>query len=271
MPLSGTGITTSASAGDSAAAARPCARARRAASRLSMRRRGARSRCTRTRKRLAAAARRDGLLDARRRRASMIDELAGLDLAHEPAPTMSSAQRLGGEHRAARRARPARAGGCRRGSRTPISGLGREQRRPRRRRGCATSPRSSPRAGGRVLGDQRADHLGVGRRVEVHAARDELVAQLGGVREVAVVAERDGAAAAVADDRLRVLPGAPSRSSSSGCGRSRRRRRAPCSFDSSKTCETRPISRSAVRGGRRRRRCPRSPGRGAAARTCRSR
>ena len=58
-----------------------------------------------------------------------------------------------------------------------------------------------------MLGDQRADDLGVGRRVEVHAARDELVAQLGRVREVAVVAERDGAAATVADDRLRVLPG----------------------------------------------------------------
>ena len=49
----------------------------------------------------------------------------------------------------------------------------------------------------------------------------ELLAELGGVRQVAVVAERDRARAAVVDERLRVRPLRSSRSSSSACGRSR--------------------------------------------------
>ena len=42
-----------------------------------------------------------------------------------------------------------------------------------------------------VLGDQRGHHLGVGRRAHRHPARAQLLAQGGGVREVAVVPERD--------------------------------------------------------------------------------
>ena len=54
----------------------------------------------------------------------------------------------------------------------------------------------------------------------------QLVAQLGGVREVAVVPERDGAAATVRARSAASSARWPSRSSSSACGRSRRRRRA---------------------------------------------
>src|SRR6185312_14283297 len=57
-----------------------------------------------------------------------------------------------------------------------------------------------------VLGDQRRHHLGVGRGAHRHPPRPQLLAQLGGVRQVAVVAEGDGAPTGVADDRLRVLP-----------------------------------------------------------------
>ena len=67
-----------------------------------------------------------------------------------------------------------------------------------------------------VAGDQRRDHLGVRGGVERDAAVDELAPQLGRVREVAVVGERDRPRAAVLDDRLRVRPRASSRSSSSG-------------------------------------------------------
>ena len=57
-----------------------------------------------------------------------------------------------------------------------------------------------------VLADQGRDHLGVGRGLEPDAALRELGAQLGGIRQVAVVTERDGAARAVAHHRLRVRP-----------------------------------------------------------------
>ena len=53
-----------------------------------------------------------------------------------------------------------------------------------------------------VGGEQRRDHLAVGGGAE----RRPLRAQLGGVDEVAVVPERDGARLAVVDERLRVRP-----------------------------------------------------------------
>ena len=57
-----------------------------------------------------------------------------------------------------------------------------------------------------VVGDQRRDHLAVGGRVDADAARRKLLAQLSGVRQVAVVAERDRPRAAVVHDRLGVRP-----------------------------------------------------------------
>ena len=58
----------------------------------------------------------------------------------------------------------------------------------------------------RIARDQGRDHLGVGGRAEPDPVGDELVAQRLGVRQVAVVPERDGARAAVVDERLRVRP-----------------------------------------------------------------
>ena len=59
----------------------------------------------------------------------------------------------------------------------------------------------------RVGGDQRGDDLRVGGRAEPDALGGELVVQLDGIDQVAVVRQRDGAAV-VAVDRLRVLPAA---------------------------------------------------------------
>ena len=53
---------------------------------------------------------------------------------------------------------------------------------------------------------QRGDQLGVGRGGEADARGGQLLAQLRRIDEVAVVPERDGAGAAVMDERLRVLP-----------------------------------------------------------------
>ena len=58
----------------------------------------------------------------------------------------------------------------------------------------------------RLVGDERRDDLGVGGAGELDALGDELVAQLGGVDEVAVVAEGDDVAVAAAHQRLGVLP-----------------------------------------------------------------
>ena len=55
----------------------------------------------------------------------------------------------------------------------------------------------------RIVGDQRGDQLGVRGRRELHI---QPAAQLGGIDEIAVVADGDGARGAVLDDRLRVHP-----------------------------------------------------------------
>ncbi len=60
--------------------------------------------------------------------------------------------------------------------------------------------------GAGIARDQGGDHLGVGRRPEPDPVRDELVAEDAGVRQVAVVAERDGARPPVVDERLGVRP-----------------------------------------------------------------
>src|SRR5439155_20644134 len=56
------------------------------------------------------------------------------------------------------------------------------------------------------VGDQRCDHLRIRGRREPVTLGSELLAELGGVREVAVVAQVDRACAAVLDERLRVPP-----------------------------------------------------------------
>jgi len=62
------------------------------------------------------------------------------------------------------------------------------------------------REGRLIAADEGRDHLGVETRLELHAVRDELRAQLLDVDEIPVVAERDGASPAVVDERLRVGP-----------------------------------------------------------------
>ena len=58
----------------------------------------------------------------------------------------------------------------------------------------------------RVAGDQGCDDLGVRGRAEPDPIRDELVAESPGVRQVAVVAERNGSGASVMDEGLSVRP-----------------------------------------------------------------
>ena len=60
--------------------------------------------------------------------------------------------------------------------------------------------------GGRVLRDQRRDHLGVGGRLEPDAPLAQVGTEGRRVGQVAVVAERDRSVGRVAHDRLRVLP-----------------------------------------------------------------
>src|SRR5450759_3815352 len=62
-----------------------------------------------------------------------------------------------------------------------------------------------------LVGDERRDHLGVGGAGELDAPGDERVPQLGGVHQVAVVAQGDHLAVAAAHQRLRVLPVARAR------------------------------------------------------------
>jgi hypothetical protein len=59
---------------------------------------------------------------------------------------------------------------------------------------------------GRVVGDQGRDRLGVGGRAEHDPVGRERVAHVAGVGQVAVVTERDGAGAAMVDERLGVRP-----------------------------------------------------------------
>src|SRR5439155_14848790 len=57
-----------------------------------------------------------------------------------------------------------------------------------------------------IMRDERRDHLGVGGRGELSALGAQLLAQLGGVRQVAVVPQRDGAGGPVLDEWLGVRP-----------------------------------------------------------------
>ena len=71
-----------------------------------------------------------------------------------------------------------------------------------------TTHRGGHRLGQRsgVAGDQGCDHLGVGRRPEPNTVCDEFLAENARVRQIAVVAEGDGARPPVMDERLGVRP-----------------------------------------------------------------
>ena len=100
---------------------------------------------------------------------------------------------------------------------------------------------------GGVVRDQRGDQLGVGGRRQRDAVRLELGTELGRVREVPVVAERDACVSRpVLEERLRVRPVRRRRSWSSACARSRPRRAGHAGCCSSKTWVTRPMSRRTV-------------------------
>ena len=136
-----------------------------------------------------------------------------------------------------RRASRARAAGSRtrRGRRTASR---RRARRPSRRPRSARARRRSPR---RAAARRAAISAAITSLSEVEPRRGgELLAELVGVRQVAVVAERDRPHRAVVDQRLRVRPRVRARSSSSACARSRAGREAPESFCSSKTCVDEP-------------------------------
>ena len=115
--------------------------------------------------------------------------------------------------------------------------------------------------------DEGGDRLRVGAG---GAAEPELVPQLGGVDEVAVVAERDGSLASVVDERLGVRPLVPAR------GRVADMADRELAAQASQRLRvegraSRGRARAARSGARRRRRRSRpTPGRGAAARAGRS-
>ena len=148
----------------------------------------------------------DGLARLRTPCSSISTSSPGASSRSSSAPTRSSAHVSEARTHSPCSPRPRQSGRKPCGSRKPISlPFGERDHRER-----AVEPRH--RAGDRVLErrrvvrDQRGDHLGVGGRRERDAVGGELVAQLGRVDEVAVVPERDGAPAAVLDQRLRVRP-----------------------------------------------------------------
>ena len=98
-----------------------------------------------------------------------------------------------------------------------------------------------------VVRDQRRDQLAVGRRAERDAGLAQLLAQLADVDRGCRCGRARRCARGRAGRAAARSPTATSRSSSSACGRSRPGRAGRASFCSSKTCETRPRSRSAVR------------------------
>ena len=103
---------------------------------------------------------------------------------------------------------PRQSGRTPKGSRNPTTFLPVSTAAEKAPRMRLTASRTEPEQVVRgVLGDERGDDLGVGARLEADAQLGELVAQLGGVDEVAVVGEGDGVLAARARERLRVLPG----------------------------------------------------------------
>ena len=92
-----------------------------------------------------------------------------------------------------------------------------------------------------VARDERGDDLRVEPGRERDAVRDQLGSQLLDVHEIAVVPERDGARAAVMDQRLRVRPLVGAGRRVAGVA-DRDLAGSACSCCSSKACATRPIS-----------------------------
>ena len=202
-------------------AARPSARARRAPRRPRAACRAARGRRTR-RCRARRARRGSSAWTDCEPVSSATTSSPGRISRSNSAPTRSSAQRLRRDHRvvaeAAEDERPEAVGVAEREQPR------RRRARPRwpRPRGAPSPPASASIERTLVVGDQRGDHLGVGGRGERLAERR---AQLVGVDEVAVVAERHGARAAVMERAAASSPRRSRRSSSSACVRSRARLR----------------------------------------------
>ncbi len=131
-------------------------------------------------------------------------QLAGTELALEARTDELERAALGRDDRVVARASRAPAAGSRAGSRNANSAPSASPTTvaaPSRRPIVAASASSSGRSSS-AISDR--DHLGVGGRAERLA---DFGAQRLGVHEVAVVAERDRAGAAVVHDRLRVRPG----------------------------------------------------------------
>ena len=133
------------------------------------------------------------------------DELAGANVALVGRADQVERARLGGDH-------PVVAEPAERERADPLRVAEREQLPLRERddRVGALEPRHRARDGCRdrrgIVGDQRRDRLGVGGGAERDAIGGELGPEPARVRQVAVVADRDGAGSAVMDERLRVRP-----------------------------------------------------------------
>ena len=174
------------------------------------------------------------------------DQLAWQHLAQQLAADDVEGAALRGDARSGRRACRARAGAPRagRGRRPPrASSSRRSSRRPRSRGITAATAFSIGR--GLVHREQGGDDLRVGRAAErqarARAARCGARRRWSGCRcgRGPTLARRPATPAACSPTSRR-------RSSSSERGRSPCRPRARCSFCSSKTCETSPVSRSVV-------------------------
>ena len=122
----------------------------------------------------------------------------------------------------------------------------------------------------RVVRDQRRDRLGVGGGAERDPVGGELVPQLRRVGQVAVVADRDRAGAAVVDERLRVRPGVRAGGRVAGVPDRDVARAAPAASPRRTPARRGPCRGAQSAGRGRRPRSPPPPGPGAGARRGRS-
>ena len=215
----------------------------------------------------------------RRPSASMASSSPGSTSRTNEAPTMSSAA-VSEATTQPRSSRPSTSGwtpcGSRAAYRVLLVAEDQAERAPQRRAAAPSRPPRSP-ASADAAGQQPGDHVGVGGATSAasgrHAARaDDLRAQLGGVHQVAVVAERDARAdRGGGERRLGVLPGGgagggvPAVADGDVPVQRRQGLLVEHLGDQAEVLEHDDLAR------RRRPRCRPPPGRGAAARTGRSR
>ena len=265
VPESGIGMTRSASTGASSASRSPI-RTRAAWTSMPVEPRVGAGRGRRTRR--CRARRRRGTAWAERTPSSSIARPRPVDLALD-------GRRRRGRARTSPRRRPSRRRAGRGRAADPVRVAERDERPSASATteyapsSAASSPRRPPRAAPRR---SRSAPRSPRCRTSSRGGRrgQELLAQLGRVREVAVVPERDRCARGRGGRAAARSPSASSRSSSSACGRSRARpagrelllRRTPAD-------EPHLAERGQPAPGRRRRSRP-TPGRGAGARRARS-